>query len=46
MNNAELKSRVEEILHFPLAGKMPDALVNQLCYWLNVRRGIIRPTKP
>lgn len=43
MTDDSLDRLIGAIISYPLAGRLPDHVVNGLCYWRVVRRGIVRP---
>jgi hypothetical protein len=44
MTDDNLDSLIGAIIQYPLAGRLPDHVVNGLCYWRLVRRGIVKPS--
>lgn len=41
MSELELEARVAELLAYPVAGRLPDAVVAGLCVWWLRRRGVL-----
>lgn len=45
MNDRQLEERVTELLHYPIAGRLPDNAVAALSVWLLRKRGILPEKK-